>query len=209
MLGLLYALLLNQSLKMKALTRTIVYLPVIISPLIMGYIWYFIFSYDGGALNDVLGALGIGPVNALASPAANPWIIVMINTYQYAGIAMIVYLAGLQSIPKDYYEAAKMDGAGGLQSFFTITLPLLMPAVTINMVINIIGGLKLFDVIFALTAGGPGNSSKSMSTFRYYLYFKRQDAGYAAAQGVFMSVIILVISFSALVYFKRKETEMS
>lgn len=154
MLGLLYALLLNQSLKMKALTRTIVYLPVIISPLIMGYIWYFIFSYDGGALNDVLGALGIGPVNALASPAANPWIIVMINTYQYAGIAMIVYLAGLQSIPKDYYEAAKMDGAGRLQPFFTITLPLLMPAVTINMVINIIGGLKLFDVIFALTAGG-------------------------------------------------------
>ncbi|MGX4257367.1 carbohydrate ABC transporter permease [Bacillus sp. YH3-2-B2] len=209
MLGLLYALLLNQSLKMKALTRTIVYLPVIISPLIMGYIWYFIFSYDGGALNDVLGALGLGPVNALASPAANPWIIVMINTYQYAGIAMIVYLAGLQSIPKDYYEAAKMDGAGGLQPFFTITLPLLMPAVTINMVINIIGGLKLFDVIFALTAGGPGNSSQSMSTFMYDLYFKRQDAGYAAAQGVFMSVIILVISFSALVYFKRKETEMS
>lgn len=77
----------------------------------------------------------------------------MINTYQYAGIAMIVYLAGLQSIPKDYYEAAKMDGAGGLQPFFTITLPLLIPAVTINMVINIIGGLKLFDVIFALTAG--------------------------------------------------------
>lgn len=175
MLGLLYALLLNQSLKMKALTRTIVYLPVIISPLIMGYIWYFIFSYDG-VLNDVLGALGIGPVNALASPAANPWIIVMINTYQYAGIAMIVYLAGLQSIPKDYYEAAKMDGAGGLQPFFTITLPLLMPAVTINMVINIIGGLKLFDVIFALTAGGPGNSSQSMSTFMYDLYFKRQDA---------------------------------
>ncbi len=102
-----------------------------------------------------------------------------------------------------------MDGAGGLQPFFTITLPLLMPAVTINMVINIIGGLKLFDVIFALTAGGPGNSSQSMSTFMYDLYFKRQDAGYAAAQGVFMSVMILVISFSALVYFKRKETEMS
>lgn len=99
MLGLLYALL-NQSLKMKALTRTIVYLPVIISPLIMGYIWYFIFSYDGGALNDVLGALGIGPVNALASPAANPWIIVMINTYQYAGIAMIVYLAGRKAFRK-------------------------------------------------------------------------------------------------------------
>lgn len=126
-----------------------------ISPLIMGYIWYFFFSYDGGALNDLLGVFGISPINALASPSLNPWIIVMINTYQYVGIAMVVYLAGLQSIPRDYYEAAQMDGAKQGQQFFTITLPLLMPSITINMVINIIGGLKLFDVIIALTAGGP------------------------------------------------------
>lgn len=117
MIGLLYALLLNQSIKMKAMTRTIVYLPVMISPLIMGYIWYFFFSYDGGALNDLLGVFGISPINALASPSLNPWIIVMINTYQYVGIAMIVYLAGLQSIPKDYYEAAQMDGAKQSQQF--------------------------------------------------------------------------------------------
>ncbi|MCD2486626.1 carbohydrate ABC transporter permease, partial [Staphylococcus aureus] len=87
-----------------------------------------------------------------------------------------------QSIPKDYYEAAQMDGAKQGQQFFTITLPLLMPSITINIVINIIGGLKLFDVIIALTAGGPGNASQSMSTFMYDLYFKRQDAGYAATQ---------------------------
>ncbi len=106
---------------MKAITRTIVYLPVMISPLIMGYIWYFFFSYDGGALNDLLSVFGISPINALASPSLNPWIIVMINTYQYVGIAMVVYLAGLQSIPKDYYEAAQMDGAKQGQQFFTIT----------------------------------------------------------------------------------------
>ncbi|ALC83711.1 MULTISPECIES: carbohydrate ABC transporter permease [Bacillus] len=205
--GLLYALLLNQSLKMKAITRTIVYLPVIISPLIMGYIWYFFFSFDGGALNDLLQVFGLGPINALAIPEANPLIIVMINTYQYVGIAMIVYLAGLQSIPKDYYEAAQIDGASTFQQFRNITLPLLMPAITINAVINIIGGLKLFDVIFALTGGGPGNASQSMSTFMYNLYFRRQDAGYAATQGIFMAFIILIISFAALIYFKRKEIE--
>jgi raffinose/stachyose/melibiose transport system permease protein len=206
-IGLLYAILLNQSLRMKAITRTIVYLPVIISPLIMGYIWYFFFTYDGGALNDLLKIFGMGPINALALPELNPFLIVLINTYQYVGIAMIVYLAGLQSISKDFYEAAQIDGASRFQQFRSITLPLLMPAITINVVLNIIGGLKLFDVILALTGGGPGNASQSMSTFMYNLYFKRQDAGYAATQGIFMAFIILIISFAALIYFKRKEIE--
>jgi raffinose/stachyose/melibiose transport system permease protein len=206
-IGLLYALLLNQSIRMRSITRTIIYLPVIISPLIMGYIWYFFFSFQGGALNDVLVFLGVDKINALADPAINTWIIVFVNTYQFVGVAMIIYLAGLQSISKDFYEAAQIDGASSLQQFKNITLPLLMPSITINMVLNIIGGLKLFDVIVALTNGGPGNASQSMSTFMYDLYFNRQDAGYAATQGILMAVIILVISLAALMYFKRKEVE--
>jgi raffinose/stachyose/melibiose transport system permease protein len=113
----------------------------------------------------------------------------------------------LQSISKDYYEAAQIDGASSFQQFKNITLPMLMPSITINMVINIIGGLKLFDVIVSLTGGGPGYASQSMSTFMYDLYFNRQDAGYAATQGVFMAIIILILSVAALVYFKRKEIE--
>lgn len=206
-LGLLYALLLNQSIRFKAVTRTIVYLPVIISPLIMGYIWYFFFAYQGGALNDVLTWIGLDKINALGNPDMNIWIIVFVNTFQFIGIAMIIYLAGLQSVSKDFYEAAEIDGASVFQQFKNITLPLLMPSITINMVINIIGGLKLFDVIVSLTGGGPGNSSQSMSTFMYDLYFARQDAGYAATQGVLMMIIILVLSLSALVYFRSKEVE--
>ncbi|ENH97774.1 carbohydrate ABC transporter permease AmyD [Gracilibacillus halophilus YIM-C55.5] len=206
-LGLGYALLLNQSIKFKAITRTIVYLPVIISPLIMGYIWYFFFAYQNGALNDVLMGLGLDKINALGNPDLNIWIIVFVNTFQFVGIAMIIYLAGLQSISKDFYEAADIDGATSFQQFKNITLPLIMPSVTINMVVNIIGGLKLFDVIISLTGGGPGNSSQSMSTFMYDLYFARQDAGYAATQGVLMMIIILILSFSALIYFRRKEVE--
>ncbi|WP_130859332.1 carbohydrate ABC transporter permease [Gracilibacillus phocaeensis] len=205
--GLAYALLLNQSIKFKAVTRTIVYLPVIISPLIMGYIWYFFFAYQGGALNDIFMWLGMEPINALSNPSLNIWIIVFVNTFQFVGIAMIIYLAGLQSISKEFYEAADIDGATSFQQFKNITLPLIMPSVTINMVINIIGGLKLFDVIISLTSGGPGNASQSMSTFMYDLYFSRQDAGYAATQGVLMMVIILILSLTALVYFRRKEVE--
>lgn len=205
--GLGYALLLNQNLKVRSITRTIVYLPVIISPLIMGYIWYFFFAFQGGALNDILLVLGFDKINALGDPAINTWLIVFVNTFQFVGIAMIIYLAGLQSITKDFYEAADIDGASSFQKFKTITLPLLMPSITINMVINIIGGLKLFDIIIALTGGGPGNASQSMSTFMYDLYFNRQDAGYAATQGVLMALIILVISLTTLVFFKRKEVE--
>ncbi|GLO67514.1 MULTISPECIES: sugar ABC transporter permease [Oceanobacillus] len=206
-IGLGYALLLNQSIKFKSITRTIIYLPVIISPLIMGYIWYFFFSYQGGALNDVLLALGLDRVNILGNVDINIWIIVFVNTFQFVGVAMIIYLAGLQSISRDFYEAANIDGASAFQKFKNITLPLLMPSITINIVINIIGGLKLFDVIISLTGGGPGNSSQSMSTFMYDLYFTREDAGYAATQGVLMMVIILILSLLALIYFKRKEVE--
>jgi raffinose/stachyose/melibiose transport system permease protein len=137
----------------------------------------------------------------------NKWIIVFVNTYQFVGVAMIIYLAGLQSVSKEYYEAAQIDGASTFQQFKNITLPLLMPSITINMVLNIIGGLKLFDVIVSLTGGGPGNASQSMSTFMYDLYFNRQDAGYAATEGVLMAIIILIISLATLVFFKRKEVE--
>lgn len=206
-IGLAYALLLNQSIKFRNITRTIVYLPVIISPLIMGYIWYFFFAYQGGALNDIFIWLGMEPINLLGNTDVNIWIIVFVNTFQFMGVAMIIYLAGLQSISKEYYEAADIDGASAFQQFKNITLPLLMPSVTINMVLNIIGGLKLFDVIISLTGGGPGNASQSLSTFMYDLYFERQDAGYAATQGVLMMIIILIISLAALFYFRRKEVE--
>jgi raffinose/stachyose/melibiose transport system permease protein len=206
-LGLGYALLLNSSIRMRTLTRTIIYLPVIISPLVMGYIFYLIFAFQNGALNDAFMLFGFNPVNALGNPSVNPYIIVLVNTYQFVGIAMIIYLAGLQGISKDYYEAANIDGASTWQQFKSITIPLLAPSITINVVLNIIGGLKLFDVIVALTGGGPGNASQSSSTFMYSLYFSRQDAGYAATQGVLIAFIILILSLLALWYFKRKEIE--
>nr|WP_243526570.1 sugar ABC transporter permease [Bacillus pseudomycoides] len=205
LIGLVYALLLNQSIKTRGLTRTIVYLPVIISPLIMGYIWYFIFQLNGGALNDIILLFQDEPINLLANPTVNVWIITFVNTFQYLGIAMTIYLAGLQSIPKDYYEAAGLDGASTFGRFWHITLPMLAPSITINIVLNIIGGLKLFDVIVAMTNGGPGYASQSLSTMMYQIYFARQDAGYAASLGNLMFVLISAISLVSLVYLRRKE----
>ncbi|MFC7442071.1 carbohydrate ABC transporter permease [Laceyella putida] len=205
LIGLLYALLLNRSIKIRGLTRTIVYLPVVISPLIMGYIWYFIFQLHGGALNDIILPFRDEPINLLADPEKNVWIITFVNTYQYLGIAMFIYLAGLQSIPKDYYEAADLDGASQWGRFWHITLPMLAPSITINIVLNVIGGMKLFDVIVAMTNGGPGYASQSLSTMMYQMYFARQDAGYAASLGNLMFVLISVISLVSLLYLRRKE----
>jgi raffinose/stachyose/melibiose transport system permease protein len=205
LIGLGYALLLNQSIKTRGITRTIVYLPVIISPLIMGYIWYFIFQVNGGALNDIILLFRDEPINLLANPKINVWIITFVNTFQYLGIAMIIYLAGLQSIPKDYYEAAALDGASTFRRFWHITLPMLAPSITVNIVLNIIGGLKLFDVIVALTNGGPGYASQSLSTMMYQMYFARQDAGYAASLGILTFVLISAIGITSLIYLRRKE----
>ena len=207
-LGLAYALFLNGRVRGKGLLRTIVYFPVIISPLIMGYIWYFVFQYDGGAVNDVLMLFGQPPVDWLAEGSRAVWLITFVNTIQFMGVAMVVYLAGLQAIPKEYLEAAEVDGASGWNKFVHITLPLLMPAVTISIVLNIIGGLKLFDVIMAMTGGGPGYASHSLSTMIYDLYFPRQDAGFAAALGNLMFVLISVLGLGSLVFLRRKEVDL-
>jgi raffinose/stachyose/melibiose transport system permease protein len=142
-IGLAYALFLNGKVKGKGIIRTIVYFAAIISPLIMGYVFYFIFQYDGGALNDVLTLLGIETIDWLGEGSRAVWLITLVNTFQYVGVAMVVYLAGLQAIPKEYLEAAAVDGATGWNKFVHVMLPLLMPAITISIVLNIIGGLAL------------------------------------------------------------------
>jgi raffinose/stachyose/melibiose transport system permease protein len=208
LLGLAYALFLNGRARAKSVVRTVVYFPVIISPLIMGYVWYFMFQYDGGALNDILILFGQEPLDWLGNGPRAVWLMTLVNTYQFMGVAMMIYLAGLQAIPKDCLEAAAIDGAAGLSLFRYVILPLLMPAVTISVVVNIIGGLKLFDVIMAMTRGGPGYASHSLSTMMYDLYFARQDAGYAAALGNLMFAIITLISIGTLIVLRRKEVEL-
>ena len=206
--GFLLALFLDGRLRGRGFVRTIVYLPVIISPLIMGYIWYFFFRYSGGAMNDVMTFLGAEPVDWFASSRRAVWVITGINSFQYVGVAMIIFLAGLQSIGRHYYEAAVIDGAGKAQQIRRITIPLLMPAINTNVIFAVIMGMKLFDVIVATTNGGPGYASQSLSTMMYALYFSAQDAGYAAALGNLMLLIILLITGALLKFFRSREVDL-
>jgi len=189
-LGLGLALLLDRAQWGRSFFRAVVYLPALVSPVVMGTMYYLIFRYHQGALNDVVGVFGHAPVAWLNDSGFAVAIIVIINSLQFVGISMLIYLSGLQSIPDDLHEAAALDGADGFRLFRSITLPLLLPSFTSSTVINLIGGLKLYDIVQVLTGGGPGYSTNSVSTLIGRTYFGNQAAGFAAAQGVCLFVII-------------------
>ena len=208
-LGLALAVFLNHDFPGRDLVRTIVYLPVLISNLIMGYVMYFIFQYDHGALNDLLALFGAGPVDWLSDKTSAVIIITLVNVWQFVGNSMIIFMAGLQGIPRYYYEAAALDRASAWQKFTYITWPLLLPSTASAIVLNLIGGLKLYELIVALTGGGPAKGSHSLSTLIANEYFSSEKAGYAAALGIFSFLFIMVVANAANGYFRRKEQELS
>ena len=207
-LGIAFAILLNKKFRGRSLLRTVIYLPVMIAPLIMGYIMYFFFTYNNGAVNDVLKLFGAQPVDWLAKGSRAVIILMLVNSLQFAGISMVIYLAGLQNIPTLYYDAEAIDGVNDRQRFFYVTLPLLMPAVTSSVTINLIGGLKLFDVISALTGGGPGYDTNSLSTLIHRLYFGSERAGYAAAVGLVFFVFIMIVSNIVVKALQKRQVEL-
>ena len=205
-LGLGAALLLNKAFKGRGIARTILYLPVMISAVIMGYMWQYLTQYEG-ALNDILKLFGKEPMLWLSHANIAILLIIIINSMQYFGISMIIYLSGLQAIPDMYIEAAKIDGAGPIRVFFSVTAPLLYPAFATSIMLNLIGGLKLFDVIRALTGGGPGYSTHSLATLINVTYFGTQHAGYSAVIGLVLFVMILLITVVLQRLFAKREVD--
>lgn len=208
LLGLAYAVFLNSRFKGHSVVRTFIYMPVMISSLIMGYIIYFFVMYNRGVFNTIIGVFGIAAIDWMASGTRGVIIITLMNSWQYVGIAMVIYMAGLQNIPKMYLEAAEIDGASPWQRFRHITLPLLLPSISSAVVLNLIGGLKLYDVIISLSGGGPGFSTHSLASYVSNQYFKAQNAGYSAAVGIFTFLFIMVVSNIFTNYFSKREVDM-
>jgi raffinose/stachyose/melibiose transport system permease protein len=191
--GLVYALLMDSKIRGKGIARMIIYLPAIISPLIMGYIWYLLLQPGRGFIYHVLDNAGKGAWfgNWLGSYSTSMLVLVLVNVWQYAGMTMVIYLAGLQAIPGELYEAAKMDGASSLKGFRYITLPLLIPSIRINVVTNIIGSLSVFDIVMSLTSGGPGYSTETLSIYIMRMCYGSKT-GYSTAVAIIMFFLILV-----------------
>ena len=207
-LGLALAVVLDRIVRGASLLRAVIYLPVMVSPVVLGTMYYLIFRYNNGALNDVRALFGAEQVAWLSNATVGIVVIVIVNSLQFVGISMVIYLAGLQAVPTEYHEAAQLDGATWWQRFRSITLPLLQPAFATSIVLNLIGGLKLFDVVQVLTGGGPGQATHSVSTLIGETYFSNQAAGYSAAIGVVLFVLIVAVTFVLNSQLNRKRVEL-
>jgi raffinose/stachyose/melibiose transport system permease protein len=204
--GLAYALLMNAKFKGKSIARAMIYLPAIISPLIMGYIWYMLLQPNRGFVYHALELIGktswLG--NWLGDYTACMVVLVLVNVWQYAGMTMVIYLAGLQNIPEELYESAKIDGANGWNSFRYVTLPMLIPSIRINVVTNIIGSLAVFDIVMALTEGGPGYATETLSIYIMRMCYGSKT-GYSTAVAIIMFFIILVPVMISMYLTREKE----
>lgn len=206
-MGLAAALFVNKQFKGRNFVRLILYMPIMISGVIMGAIQYYIFNYENGVLNNLLNLFGISNIYWMETGPRAVLIITLINSWQAMGFCMLIYLAGLQNIPKMYQEAALLDGANKWQIFFKVNVPLLMPAITTAVITNLIGGFKLYDIIVTLTNGGPNRKSLSLSYYISLLYFSDEKAGYSSAVGIALFIIIFIVAVPINQYLRSKEVE--
>ncbi|WP_431907323.1 carbohydrate ABC transporter permease [Nonomuraea jabiensis] len=200
--GLLLALGVNAKLKSRALLRVIFFAPVVVSPVMVAFLWKYVYNPDPSAgLNGLLGL----SVDWLGDPSVALWSIAGMVVWQYAGYSMVIFLAGLEGVPKELHEAAMIDGAGTFQRFRYVTWPLLAPAVTINLMLSTIGGLKLFDQIFAATNGGPGYATETLSTVLYKQAFVFGKFGYSTAIALVLALFVAAVSLVQVYYLRNRE----
>ena len=195
-LAILLAVLLNSKIRGKHVYRTIFFLPMVAAPAAVTMVWKWLYNTDFGLINFVLGKMGIGPVNWIEDPKIAMYSIALIGIWSTVGYSMILILAGLQEIPKDYYEAAKIDGASPVKQFFQITLPLVSPTLFFVVVTSIIQSMQVFDVIYMMEDIRSPAYDKTVSLV-YLFYnnsFKYTDKGYGSTIVILLLVIILLIT---------------
>ncbi|MFF2480949.1 carbohydrate ABC transporter permease [Paenibacillus sp. NPDC058071] len=205
-LGVLSALLVNFKGWIYKLSRTVFFTPQILSPVIVGFIWSIILT-DEGVLNQLLKIVGISGASWLSDTQIVLYSIIAVIVWQSMGFCTVVFLATLQSIPSDLYEAGKIDGASRLQSFRHITLPLLAPGITINTVMLLISSFKVYDHVVVLTNGGPGTTTETISLKIINTGFVQNQMGYASSMAIVLFLLIGVISIFTVTFLKGREVE--
>jgi raffinose/stachyose/melibiose transport system permease protein len=192
--GLLLALGVNSRIKSRNVLRVLLFAPAVVMPVVVAYLWQYLLA-PKGAVNSLLTALGL-PFSPswLGDPNLALWSIVITVVWQFSGYSMVIFLANLQSIPEEVIEASALDGATAWQRFWHITRPLLAPAITINLMLSIIGGLKMFDQVWVLTQGGPGGATETISTLLYRNAFQFGEFGYGIALGLVLTLFVAVIA---------------
>jgi raffinose/stachyose/melibiose transport system permease protein len=191
--GLLLALGVHSRIKSKNVLRVVLFAPAVITPVATGYLWQNLLGQKG-AVNEFLGFFGLPPHTWLGDADTAIWAICLVIIWQFAGYSMVIFLANLQGISQDVIEASMVDGAGPVRRFWSIIRPELAPSITINLMLSIIGGLKIFDQVWIMTGGGPGGATETMSTFLYKNAFQFGDFAYGIAIAVVLTILVGIIS---------------
>jgi raffinose/stachyose/melibiose transport system permease protein len=206
-LGLLIAVIAKEKMPGSNFFKAVFFLPIAMAPAIIATVFKYMFEANYGSVNETLRAMGLlgqGDVIQWLGADLGVWTIVLINTFSWMGFSMMVYFAGLMSIPEEIYEAASIDGAGWWRRLFSITIPSLSGTTAVLVTLGIVGALKTFDLVWLTTQGGPGVSTQFLATF---LYTERQgrEAGYSSAIGIILLVLAFVLSLVQIRLSNRKK----
>jgi len=199
-LGFAMALLCTKITRGRVLYRAIFILPILIPGIVIGAIWKLMLNYDFGLVNKTLSLLGIMPHDWLGTPETALLSVIAVDIWHWTPFCFLLFLAGLESLPQDVFEAAEMDGAGPWQELIYVTLPLMIPTIIVTFAFRLVLAFKVFDEVYLLTSGGPGTATEVISFTLYQRFFTEDKAGYGSAMSVaviFLVSLLLVVALSA------------
>ena len=200
------AVLLSEKLKGTNTFRLIFFLPYVLAEIAAGLIWRFVYDGEYGLLAKLFSGFGASAPHLLAEPDLAMYAILAVIVWKYFGFHMVLFIAGLQQIDRDLFEAARIDGAGPWQTFWLVTLPLLKPTVKLSVFFAILGSLQFFDMVMAMTKGGPFDSTQTMVSFLYNFGVTRMQIGFGSAVGVVVFVICVAFAFGYKRFFMNDKT---
>jgi ABC-type sugar transport system permease subunit len=206
-LGIVLAVLVSGRSRISNFYRSVFFFPMLISAVAIGFIWKAILSYSG-ILNTLLAGLHIEAIDLLGSITLAPWSILLVNTWHDVGFVTVLYLAGLQAISPDFYDSATIDGASRLAQFRYITFPWLAPSLTSCVIFIFTGYMRLYDLIFVMTSGGPGGATETIAIQTIKVGFNQNQFSYGSALAIFMLVIIGVLSVGITQVLRKREEQL-
>lgn len=195
-IGLLLAEFLDRKLAGGSLFKALYYIPSLLSTVVVGTVFMYVFNPYFGTFNLVLKALGMGELsklNFLGAPKLVLGVIIVVNVWQWFGYSMMIYLGGLQGVDQELTEAAVIDGANQWNTFWKVKFPMIASSVTVNVLLTVIGSLKTFDLVYVMTGGGPNHASETVGTLLYSTAFKSQEYGYGTAMSVVLFIFIALV----------------
>lgn len=202
-LGTAAALVFDSKIPLRGLMRGIFVMPMMATPVAVALVWTMMFHPQLGVLNYLLSLVGIPPQAWIYEQATVIPSLVLVETWQWTPLVMLIVLGGLAAVPREPYESAEIDGATGLQKFVYITLPMVLPFMMVAVIIRSIDAVKSFDIIYAMTQGGPGTASETINLYLYNVAFSYYDVGYGSAIAVVFFIVIVVMSL-VLLYLRQR-----